>query len=167
LKYGESSELPCIKDFIQSNTTSETSNSEILPNTTYEPANIRMTKVNSAMVEALNNYVQAADQVRQNMKEKVVMILHMLHFIDSFFSQMKSFSKRPFIKFDLTDDPIRSTEINDLVKKATTIPDIATGPIQAEKKRNEILNAIRLGKRPRDEKFEAECKIYLSIYQSS
>jgi hypothetical protein len=73
---------------------------------------------------------------------------------------MKLFSKRPYIKFDLTDDPTLSTEIDDLVKKATTVPDIATGPIQAEKKRNEILNAIKLGKRSRDEKFEAERKLF-------
>lgn len=73
---------------------------------------------------------------------------------------MKLFSKRPFLKLDLTNDPTATAEINDLVKKATTVPDISAGPIQAEKKRNEILNAIKLGKRLRDEKFEAECKLF-------
>jgi hypothetical protein len=72
LKYGKSSELPYINDFIQSNDTTETRDSEaVLPDTTYEPANIRLTKVNSTMVEALNNYVLAAEEVRNSMKEKV------------------------------------------------------------------------------------------------
>lgn len=66
--------------------------------------------------------------------------------------------EKTFIKYDLSEDPTNLTEVQDLLKRAMTVPDIATGPIMAEKKRNEILNAIQLGKRPRDEKFEAECK---------
>lgn len=71
---------------------------------------------------------------------------------------MKTFPKKKYIKYDLSQDPTSDNEVQELLKRALTVPDITTGPIMAEKKRNEILNAIRLGKRPRDEKFEAECK---------
>lgn len=71
---------------------------------------------------------------------------------------MKFFPKRTFLKFDVSGDETRRDEIRELIKRASVAPDISTGPIQAEKKRNEILNQIRLGKRERDEKFESECK---------
>lgn len=71
---------------------------------------------------------------------------------------MKHFPKRTYLKFDLSEDETRAHEIRELIKRASVAPDISTGPVQAEKKRNEILNAIRLGKRERDEKFESECK---------
>lgn len=80
---------------------------------------------------------------------------------------MKSFQKKKFIKYDLSQDPIDNTDVQDLLKRAMTVPDITTGPIMAEKKRNEILNAIRLGKRPRDQKFESECKFLFSCITRS
>lgn len=70
--------------------------------------------------------------------------------------------QKSFLKYNLSEDTANATEVQDLLKRATTLPDITTGPIMAEKKRNEILNAIQLGKRPRDEKFEAECKCFLN-----
>lgn len=59
----------------------------------------------------------------------------------------------------MSKDVEHKNEIEDLIQKASTVPDIISGPVQAEKKRSEILNAIKLGKRPRDEKFETECKL--------
>lgn len=70
---------------------------------------------------------------------------------------MQKLPKKSYIKFK---DVEHKSEIEDLIQKASTVPDIITGPIQAEKKRNEVLNAIKLGKRPRDEKLETECKYY-------
>jgi hypothetical protein len=63
-----------------------------------------------------------------------------------------------YLKYDLPDQEADAMEVDDLIKRAMTVPDITTGPILVEKKRNEILNAIRTGKRPRDERFEADCK---------
>jgi hypothetical protein len=71
---------------------------------------------------------------------------------------MKSSSvKKAFVKNDLSEDPTINAEVQDLLERSLTVPEIATGPIMAEKKRKEIINAIKLGKRPRDEKFEADC----------
>ncbi|SAM08985.1 hypothetical protein [Absidia glauca] len=57
------------------------------------------------------------------------------------------------------DYSISATEqaaILDLVQRVTTQPDITSGPIAAEKKRNEIGLAIKLGKRPETDQHEAE-----------
>lgn len=59
------------------------------------------------------------------------------------------------------DYSISATEqasIHDLVQRVTTQPDIMSGPIAAEKKRNEIGLAIKLGKRPETDQHEAERK---------
>jgi hypothetical protein len=59
------------------------------------------------------------------------------------------------------DYSISATEqaaIHDLVQRVTTQPDITSGPIAAEKKRNEIGLAIKLGKRPETDQHEAERK---------
>lgn len=71
---------------------------------------------------------------------------------------------KKFVKYNLSQDPENNAEVQDLLKRSLTVPEITTGPIMAEKKRNEILNAIKLGKRPRDEKFESECGLLHIIY---
>ncbi|OBZ82682.1 hypothetical protein A0J61_09265, partial [Choanephora cucurbitarum] len=109
----------------------------------YEPVTIQLTNTNQETVKALQGYVDDMEKVRKRMKEK-----------------MKLFPQHTYIQFDLPKEDPQSIEMLDLVRKAAFIPDIATGPVQAEKKRNEILNAIKLGKRERDEKFESELPKY-------
>ncbi|KAI7901351.1 uncharacterized protein BX663DRAFT_544123 [Cokeromyces recurvatus] len=140
LKYGESSQLSCIQEFIKLNKDDKKKSKEIEKERNYQPVNIRMTKADLSLVEALENYVYKMQDVRRSMKDKL----------------KHAQGKKSYIKFDLSDDLSHSNKIQELVKKATTVPDLTTGPIQAEKKRNEILNAIKLGKRERDEKFESE-----------
>ncbi|KAG2235906.1 hypothetical protein INT48_008209 [Thamnidium elegans] len=132
-KWGKSCVLPYIRDF--------TTMVDPRPEDTkvYQPANIRISHLNQTTIDALEDNVHKPDQVHQSMT-----------------LQQNTFPKPRFVKYDLSQDPIHHAEVQDLVKRALTVPDITTGPIMAEKKRNEILNAIRLGKRPRDEKFEAE-----------
>ncbi|CEP13250.1 hypothetical protein [Parasitella parasitica] len=141
LRYGDTCRLPCIRDYYNQNTTRETRTTADapLPLKSYQPVNIRMTQANITMVNALREYVHKTEIVRKSMKDK-----------------LKFFPKRKFLKFDVSSDETRQTEIRELIKRASVAPDISTGPVQAEKKRNEILNAIRLGKRERDEKFESE-----------
>jgi len=50
-----------------------------------------------------------------------------------------------------------------LKNKINTVPELITGPIAAEKKRSELLNAIKLGKRPRSDYQEHEGKISLIV----
>ncbi|KAI8636440.1 hypothetical protein BD408DRAFT_426142 [Parasitella parasitica] len=141
LKYGDTCQLPCIKDYYNQNTTRETRTTADTSLTldSYQPVNIRMTCAHITTANALKEYVHKTEIVRKNMKDK-----------------LKFFPKRKFLKFDVSDDPTRQNEIRELIKRASVALDISTGPVQAEKKRNEILNAIRLGKRERDEKFESE-----------
>ncbi|KAL7314875.1 hypothetical protein PS15m_006390 [Mucor circinelloides] len=140
LKYGEACQLPCIKDYYQENTARESRAADPpLPLDSYQPINIRMTNAKLITADALKAYVHKTEVVRKSMKDK-----------------MKHFPKRTYLKFDLSEDETRAHEIRELIKRASVAPDISTGPVQAEKKRNEILNAIRLGKRERDEKFESE-----------
>lgn len=48
-----------------------------------------------------------------------------------------------------------------LKSKINTIPEVTIGPVAAEKKRNELLNAIKLGKRPHSDYHEHESKYFL------
>ncbi|KAI9476023.1 MAG: hypothetical protein EXX96DRAFT_601797 [Benjaminiella poitrasii] len=139
LKYGESSQLPYVEEFVKKNVDKKKKSKEAEEDVRYQPVNIRMTKTDTSLAEALKNYVHEIEIVRKSMNEK-----------------LKHAQQKKYIKFDLSDDPKSRSEIQELVKKVVTVPDITTGPIQAEKKRNEILNAIKLGKRERDEKFESE-----------
>ncbi|KAL9539051.1 hypothetical protein MBANPS3_010498 [Mucor bainieri] len=145
LKYGEMCPLPCISDYYRDNTARESRAAAAaaadppLPLDSYQPVNIRMTHAKLATADALKAYVHKPEVVRKSMKDKI-----------------KYFPKRTYLKFDVSDDETRQHDIRELIKRASVAPDISTGPVQAEKKRNEILNAIRLGKRERDEKFESE-----------
>ncbi|KAI9262502.1 hypothetical protein EDC94DRAFT_640649 [Helicostylum pulchrum] len=132
-KWGKSCHLPYIQNFIT------TQDPKLEDTKVYQPVNIRISHLNQTTIDALEDNVNKPDQVKESLSLK-----------------MKSFPKKRFVKYDLSQDPINRAEVQDLLKRALTVPDITTGPIMAEKKRNEILNAIRLGKRPRDEKFEAE-----------
>ncbi|KAI8091039.1 uncharacterized protein B0P05DRAFT_568982 [Gilbertella persicaria] len=140
MKYGHLSQLACIKQYLESNPAPV---KEPTRQSLYEPINIRLTNANQITVDTITNFVNLPSQVKKDMKEK-----------------SKLFPKRSYIKISLPQEDAQSIEMQDLVRKASNIPDIATGPIQAEKKRNEILNAIKLGKRQRDEKFEAELPKY-------
>ncbi|KAF1797836.1 hypothetical protein FB192DRAFT_1289372 [Mucor lusitanicus] len=140
LKYGEMCQLPCISEYYRENTVRESRAADPpLPLDLYQPINIRMTQAKLATADALKAYVHKTELVRKSMKDKI-----------------KYFPKRTYLKFDVSEDETRQHEIRELIKRASVAPDISTGPVQAEKKRNEILNAIRLGKRERDEKFESE-----------
>ncbi|KAK4509049.1 uncharacterized protein ATC70_007399 [Mucor velutinosus] len=140
LKYGEMCQLPCISEYYRENTVRESRAADPpLPLDSYQPVNIRMTNTKLSAADALKAYVHKPEVVRKSMKDK-----------------MKYFPKRTYLKFDVSEDETRKHEIRELIKRASVAPDISTGPVQAEKKRNEILNAIRLGKRERDEKFESE-----------
>lgn len=135
-KWGKSCHLPYIQNFITEEEDPKPEDTKV-----YQPVNIRISHLNQTTIDALEDNVNKPEQVKESLSLK-----------------MKSFPKKRFVKYDLSQDPINRAEVQDLLKRALTVPDITTGPIMAEKKRNEILNAIRLGKRPRDEKFEAECK---------
>lgn len=106
---------------------------------TYQPTHVRISKLDQVAIDALEDYVMSKDKVEEIIRVK-----------------MSKPVQKSFLKYNLTEDTANAAEVQDLLKRATTLPDITTGPIMAEKKRNEILNAIQLGKRPRDEKFEAE-----------
>ncbi|KAG2208096.1 hypothetical protein INT47_010458, partial [Mucor saturninus] len=108
-------------------------------NKVYEPVNIRITLLNQVTLDALEDNVYPPDKVKHSLTSK-----------------MKSFPRKKYVQYDLSQQSTDKSDVSELVKRAMTVPDITTGPIMAEKKRNEILNAIRLGKRPRDHKFEAE-----------
>lgn len=47
-----------------------------------------------------------------------------------------------------------------MAQSAYTVPEMISGPVLAEKKRNELANAIRLGKRPRKEQAAPEGNVY-------
>ncbi|KAI8378660.1 hypothetical protein EDC96DRAFT_492717 [Choanephora cucurbitarum] len=144
LKYGQTSQLDCIKQFLQLEPPeTREAKARTLKHECYEPVTIQLTNTNQETVQALQGYVDDMEKVRKRMKEK-----------------MKLFPQHTYIQFDLPKEDPQSIEMLDLVRKAAFIPDIATGPVQAEKKRNEILNAIKLGKRERDEKFESELPKY-------
>ncbi|GAA5807910.1 hypothetical protein MFLAVUS_001290 [Mucor flavus] len=133
-KWGKSCHLPYIQNFIIKEEEPKPEDTKV-----YQPVNIRISHLNQTTIDALEDNVNKPEQVEESLSLK-----------------MKSFPEKRFVKYDLSQDPINRAEVQDLLKRALTVPDITTGPIMAEKKRNEILNAIRLGKRPRDEKFEAE-----------
>ncbi|CEI94342.1 hypothetical protein RMCBS344292_08554 [Rhizopus microsporus] len=134
LKHGHKYDVEYVNHILA--TTTEKQKIE-LPFEQYEPANILLSNVNPEIVEAVKRVVQDPRDVKKRLSLKVNL-----------------FPQKRYIQFDNN----KAQEIKNLLMRIQTVPDIITGPIMAEKKRNEILNAIKLGKRERDEKFEAECK---------
>ncbi|KAI9316011.1 hypothetical protein BX666DRAFT_1859656 [Dichotomocladium elegans] len=100
-------------------------------NKVYQPANIRLLQVNPDILDAILSVVHSPHTVREQMEAK-----------------LKTVPERMFLQLSKTDKTI---EVSRPGHKAYTVPEIGSGPIQAEKKRNEALNAIRLGKRSRSD----------------
>ncbi|RCH94510.1 Transcription factor, partial [Rhizopus azygosporus] len=132
LKHGHKYDVEYVSHILA--TTTEKQKIE-LPFEQYEPANILLSNVNPEIIEAVKRVVQDPKDVKKRLSLKVNL-----------------FPQKRYIQFDNN----KAQEIKNLLMRIQTVPDIITGPIMAEKKRNEILNAIKLGKRERDEKFEAE-----------
>lgn len=104
----------------------------------YEPVNLLLSNVNAEITEGLKAVLHDPKEVKKRLSLKATL-----------------FPQKRYIQYSSNS---KMNEIETLLNRILTVPDIITGPIMAEKKRNEILNAIKLGKRERDEKFEAECK---------
>ncbi|KAG2174868.1 hypothetical protein INT43_005930, partial [Umbelopsis isabellina] len=104
----------------------------------YQPATIKLQYVDENIWTAINTYLKPLEEVQQGMiaKMQTVPVRHFLQHRTS---------------YDATDDSIES-----LKNKINTIPETISGPVAAEKKRSELLNAIKLGKRPRSDYTEPE-----------
>ncbi|CAO3693492.1 unnamed protein product [Umbelopsis ramanniana] len=87
---------------------------------------------------AIQRLLRPVEEVQKSMMEKmqVIPVRHFLQYRTS---------------YDAADDTIEP-----LKNKINTVPELITGPIAAEKKRSELLNAIKLGKRPRSDYQEHE-----------
>ncbi|KAI8877025.1 hypothetical protein K501DRAFT_326748 [Backusella circina FSU 941] len=139
LRWGKDCQLKCIKDFVATTThTLPKDRREDIK--TFQPVNIRASNVTIEMKDAMTEVTHSAISVSRTMKE-----------------QAKYFPQKKYLQYNIpSEEETVTMEVDDLIKRAMTVPDITTGPILVEKKRNEILNAIRTGKRPRDERFEAD-----------
>ncbi|KAF7724321.1 hypothetical protein EC973_001167 [Apophysomyces ossiformis] len=100
------------------------------------PANMRMIDVNGDILKALVAIITKPEIVREKMMKRMEI------------QPTKSILKL----HSLPDSNDRAIE--DMLSKVYSIPEIVTGPVSAEKKRNETINAIKLGKRPRTEETE-------------
>ncbi|KAI9279024.1 hypothetical protein BC943DRAFT_363931 [Umbelopsis sp. AD052] len=87
---------------------------------------------------AIKRFLRPVEEVQKSMMEK-----------------MQSIPVRHFLQYRTSYDAADDT-IEPLKNKINTMPEIITGPIAAEKKRSELLNAIKLGKRPRSDYQEHE-----------
>ncbi|ORY94562.1 hypothetical protein BCR43DRAFT_564854 [Syncephalastrum racemosum] len=96
---------------------------------TYSPTTMRIFAVDESLLNELRRMVYEEDAVRMSMTKK-----------------MKKPAKRQYLQL-LSDDPSVTT----MAQSAYTVPEMTSGPVLAEKKRNELANAILLGKRPRKE----------------
>lgn len=73
---------------------------------------------------------------------------------------MKPIPERSYLKYYGRVD----NHVEELLQKATTVPELITTPVAAEKKRNELLNAVRLGKRPRTDEESGKQSIFLASH---
>ncbi|KAL0076245.1 hypothetical protein J3Q64DRAFT_1825719 [Phycomyces blakesleeanus] len=133
-RFGEQSKLP--KEIIE-----KAKEEAVEPPTkpgidSYTPANIKMLQVDGDILKALVAHITKPDYVRQRMMEK-----------------MKVLPVRSYLRLTKSTDAL-DRSVEEMVHKAYTVPDIIAGPILAEKKRNEQLNAIKVGKRLRSENTE-------------
>ncbi|CAO3649998.1 unnamed protein product [Cunninghamella echinulata] len=137
--FGEHSAIPIIqekaKDF-QTETKGD-DNGQSKEQTQYQPVNIRILDATNETITALTSSIYNADYVRSKMIEK-----------------MKVVPTRKYLDFKISED--EQEAIHELIQRIHTVPDIVSGPIAAEKKRNEISLAIKLGKRPASDQHEAE-----------
>lgn len=133
LKYGSH----CNMEYVQHILTTEKQDAKLTYDR-YEPVNLLLSNVNAEITEGLKAVLDDPKEVKRRLSLKATL-----------------FPPKRYIQYSSNS---KMNEIETLLNRILTVPDIITGPIMAEKKRNEILNAIKLGKRERDEKFEAECK---------
>ncbi|KAI9277385.1 hypothetical protein BY458DRAFT_504795 [Sporodiniella umbellata] len=131
LKHGQL----CNLEYVQSILEKEQYNTELVSDQ-YEPVNMLLSKPSAGLFNALSEGVDDSKKVQEILEKKT-----------------KLFPPKNYIQYN---NKSKSNEMAVLLNRVLTMPDLLTGPIMAEKKRNEILNAIKLGKRERDEKFEAE-----------
>ncbi|CAO3688805.1 unnamed protein product [Umbelopsis vinacea] len=104
----------------------------------HQPVTIKLEGADEKIWNAIAKTLKPLDVVQQSMMEKMqtIPVRHFLQYRSS---------------FDTADDAIET-----LKNKINTIPEVVNGPVAAEKKRNELLNAIKLGKRPRSDYQEHE-----------
>ncbi|KAI8143187.1 hypothetical protein BJV82DRAFT_611703 [Fennellomyces sp. T-0311] len=95
---------------------------------TYQPANIRLSNVDGSLLHMVLTTHKAPEIVREKMMAK-----------------LKTLPTRSYLRYHSALDK----SITELLQKALTVPEVVHGPVTAEKKRNELLNAVQLGKRPR------------------
>ncbi|KAG0742927.1 hypothetical protein G6F57_004251 [Rhizopus arrhizus] len=131
LKHGSS----CHMEYVQRILVTEKQDSKLTYDR-YEPVNLLLSNVNAEITEGLKAVLHDPKEVKKRLSLKATL-----------------FPQKRYIQYSSNS---KMNEIETLLNRILTVPDIITGPIMAEKKRNEILNAIKLGKRERDEKFEAE-----------
>ncbi|KAI9494499.1 hypothetical protein BDB00DRAFT_761751 [Zychaea mexicana] len=99
--------------------------SKALP--TQQPVNMRLSQVEEPLLNVVRTTVKPAEVVRDRMM-----------------ARLRTLPTRTFLQYYTAMDKTLA-----LLHKATSFPDVVHGPVTAEKKRNELLNAIQLGKRPR------------------
>ncbi|KAI7863337.1 hypothetical protein BDF14DRAFT_1845206 [Spinellus fusiger] len=103
---------------------------ETVAPTEHYPANIRMSQVDGNILKALVAVITKPDSVRQKMTEK-----------------MQVLPVNTYLRFQINSDTVGKA-VEEMMQRIYTTPEITSGPVLAEKKRNELLNAISLGKRP-------------------
>ncbi|CAO3598172.1 unnamed protein product [Absidia cylindrospora] len=133
--FGDQSSIPEIKAMSTSTTATTTTTTTDKQN--YQPVNIRLLDASTDILDALRSTIHNPDQVRTKM-----------------ISQMQKVPDRAYLDYSISKSEQQA--MHDLIHRVHTQPDIISGPIAAEKKRNEIGLAIKLGKRPETDQREAE-----------
>ncbi|KAI8096466.1 uncharacterized protein BX664DRAFT_258642 [Halteromyces radiatus] len=103
----------------------------------HQPVNIRLLDASSTIINAIQSTVHPPEIVREKLIKK-----------------MQKVPTRTYLDYNISKTEQQS--MGDLIQRVHTQPDIISGPIAAEKKRNEIGLAIKLGKRPESDQHEAE-----------
>ncbi|KAI8336245.1 hypothetical protein BC941DRAFT_514422 [Chlamydoabsidia padenii] len=134
--FGDQSSIPEIQQAATAATVATQSNSKSKL-VSHQPANIQILDACPAILDTMRLTIYPPDQVRSKM-----------------IKQMEKVPDRLYL--DYTISKSEQLAIQDLVQRVNTQPDIISGPIAAEKKRNEIGLAIKLGKRPETDQHEAE-----------
>ncbi|KAG0184777.1 hypothetical protein DFQ28_010518 [Apophysomyces sp. BC1034] len=112
---------------------------ELLPKTTEKerstclPANMRMIDVDGDILKSLVAIITKPEIVREKMMKK-----------------MEVQPTKSILRLHSRPDS-NDRAVEDMLQRLYSIPEIITGPVLAEKKRNEMINAVKLGKRPRNE----------------
>ncbi|GAB5589561.1 hypothetical protein Unana1_04461 [Umbelopsis nana] len=105
---------------------------------THQAVTIKLEGTDDKIWDAISKALKPVEVVQASMMEK-----------------MQSIPVRHFLQYRTSYDAADDT-IETLKSKINTIPEVTIGPVAAEKKRNELLNAIKLGKRPHSDYHEHE-----------